>query len=66
MKSRVHLRARRDAILPVAVQAEPLRVVARLAIRAVGEHIDRVSLHEVRAVEPAGFRRRMATRANLL
>ena len=66
VKCRVHLRSRRDAALPVTVQAEPLCVVAGLAVSAVGEHIDGMSLDEVRAVEPPGFRRGVATSADLL
>lgn len=64
VKGRVHLRARRDPRPLVAIEAEALRVVACLAIGGVREDIGRMSLDEVRVMEPAGLRRRVAIGAD--
>jgi len=66
MKRCVHLRARRDAGAPVAIQAEALCVVAGLAIRGVRENVHRMPLHEIATVEPPRLGRGVAISADLL
>jgi hypothetical protein len=65
VKRGVHLRARRDTRPLMAIQAEPLCVVARLAIRCVREDVHCVSFDEVRVMESPGLRRGVAVSADL-